>query len=481
MARFLCTVWPFPGHLYPTLAVAQALRTRGHEVGFYSGRAARDVIEGEGFTFFPFDRLAARLQEIVDGVAAGEPGNDDDALYERLTARYAPSPGCRGMTRLRLVRATYNEWIIGTIPQQVTDLEVILDRWRPDVLLCEPVLWGPFLVLRERRDLPVAIFSFLAGCLVPGPDAPLFGSRLARPHTWYGRVQARLVATALAALTADVRHAPDSMRRRYGLSPLGEPVTALMGRMPLHLVATTPEYDFERRDLPPSVHYVGACLWDKPRQEAPPPWLQEMPDGQPIVYVTEGTSHVQDAVLLQAAARGLADLSVRAILTTGRRRAPESLGLTGLAPNVRVERFVPHSDLFPRLSAVVTNGGSSTVRAALAAGLPLVIVPMEWDQFDNAQRVVEAGAGIRLDANRCTPARVRAAVRRVLAEPSFRANARRLGAASARYGGPALAATLLESLALSPAARRRATEPAADSLSGVAALVGVHMEGERTS
>ena len=53
MARFLFTVWPFAGHLHPSIAIARALHTRGHEIAFYTGATVRSVVEGEGFQFFP--------------------------------------------------------------------------------------------------------------------------------------------------------------------------------------------------------------------------------------------------------------------------------------------------------------------------------------------------------------------------------------------------------------------------------------------
>jgi UDP:flavonoid glycosyltransferase YjiC (YdhE family) len=99
---------------------------------------------------------------------------------------------------------------------------------------------------------------------------------------------------------------------------------------------------------------------------------------------------------------------------------------------------------------MVTLGGSGGVLAALAAGVPLVIVPTEWDRPENAQRVVEAGAGLRISPRDCTPERLRAAVERVLKEPAFRANAQRLSGVFARYGGPARAAELLEDLSCAP-------------------------------
>jgi UDP:flavonoid glycosyltransferase YjiC (YdhE family) len=136
------------------------------------------------------------------------------------------------------------------------------------------------------------------------------------------------------------------------------------------------------------------------------------------------------------------------ILTTGTQsRDPVTLGFHSLAANVHVERWVSHEDLLPRCAVIVTTGGAATVLASLKAGVPLVVVPTFWDKSDNAQRVVEAGVGLRLAPRRCTPDRVRAAVMRLLDEPAFRENARRMARRFAEAPGPAGAGKLLEKLA----------------------------------
>jgi MGT family glycosyltransferase len=224
-------------------------------------------------------------------------------------------------------------------------------------------------------------------------------------------------------------------------------VTEFTGQMPLYLVPTTREFDYERQDLPPSVHYVGPCFWDKPTDEPPPAWLTQLSADVPVVHVTEGTIHWEEPILLRAAYRAFVNRPVELVMTTGAHRNPAELDLGPPAPNVRVERYVPHSDLLPKTAVVVTSGGAGTLMKALRAGVPLVVVPDGWDQPDQAQRVVEAGAGLRLDRDRCTPERLRAAVERVVNEPSFRENAQRLAAGFARYRGPDRAAELLEGLA----------------------------------
>jgi len=217
--------------------------------------------------------------------------------------------------------------------------------------------------------------------------------------------------------------------------------------MPLYLVLGTSEFDYDRKDLPPSVRYVGACLFDKPGHEKSSDWLEQVPKDQPWVHASEGTVHVLSPFVLTAAAQGLANLPMQVILTTGGNREPSELDLGPIAPNVHVVRWVSHTELLPRLAVMITTGGSATVQATLKAGVPLIIVPTEWDKPDIARRVVETGAGLRLAPEQCTPQGMRAAVEQVLGNPSFRQNAQRMAAAFARYGGPQAAASLLEDLA----------------------------------
>jgi len=192
---------------------------------------------------------------------------------------------------------------------------------------------------------------------------------------------------------------------------------------------------------------VGPCVWNRPSQDPAPTWLDELPTDRPWVHVTEGTVHSQEPFVLRAAMRGLAHEKMEVILTTGPQRDMAALRLDPAAPNISVKEWVSHSDLLPRCAAMVTTGGAGTVMTALQLGVPLVVVPTRWDKPDNAQRVVEAGAGVRLAPRDCTPERLRRAVRRVLDEPEFGANAQRLAQRLADVAGPRGAASLLEALA----------------------------------
>lgn len=431
VAKFLITVWPIAGHYHPCLAVAKALRERGHEVAFFTGARAAAAIEKEGFRRFPFQRT-------------------DEAFFESIF--YKPQPPTPWWKPELLVRRErYTALLLGALAGQVPDLEEVVASWKPDAMVCDPTFWGPILVTQERHRIPLAVFAFVPFCPLPGSAAPPVGLGLPLPKSFLGRCRNGLVGGLLQLGTARIRGAANALRWEYGLPPLHGSVAAFAGSMPLYVVMGTREFDYPRPDLPSTVHYVGSCLYHRQRQGPLPAWLEETPGGRPWVYVTEGTVNTRAPLVLSAAAKGLADLPAQVLLETSQQGGPEQMGLPPLAPNMRLEHWtnIYYDDLLPRSRAVVTLGGAGMVVASLRAGVPMVIIPAEWDKPEVAQRAAEAGAAIRLPQRSCTPRNLRAAVERVLHEPSFRANAERLGASFERYRGPAAAAELLEAMAAS--------------------------------
>jgi MGT family glycosyltransferase len=432
MSRFLITCWPFTGHLYPQISVALALRDRGHDVAVYSHESTRPVVEGQGFTLFPFIHV-------------------DERRYERIHALEAQVPVTqpKGQT-LSVAMKAYRDMLADSIPEQVADLQPILGEWRPDALITDPALWGPILVMWELTGIPVALLTQMIGSMIPGPDAPPWGPGLPPPRTFGTRLLSRATKLAVDIVAHNMRRQVNRIRGRYGLGPMSGSVNEHTGRLPLYLIPSVPELDYNRRDQPSNVHYVGPCIWTKPSGEPPANWLNDIPAERPWVHATEGTAQYQEPFLLRAAAKGLAGLPVEVFLTTGQNRDPATLGLDKMPPNVHLTQWLSHEDFLPRCAALVTTGGAATVLASLKAAVPLVVVPTFWDKSDNAQRVVEAGVGLRLAPRRCTPDRLRGAVTRLLDEPHFRENARGIASRFSQAQGPPRAAELLERLVRAP-------------------------------
>jgi UDP:flavonoid glycosyltransferase YjiC (YdhE family) len=159
----------------------------------------------------------------------------------------------------------------------------------------------------------------------------------------------------------------------------------------------------------------------------------------PLVYVTFGTvlGHMTIAAdVYRAALRAAEGLDARVLLTVGRRFDPAELG--PVPANVHVEAWIDQTEVLDRADLVVCHGGSGTVLGTLAAGVPMVVVPLFADQFENARRIAAVGAGgtvepePRTTGSRRTPIgegdapRIAEAVTAVLAASSYRRQARRL-------------------------------------------------------
>ena len=429
MARLLFTVWPFPTHLHPFLALAREAAARGHEVAFYTGGEARSTVAREGFECFPFREVDwERVARTVDDLVAG---------------RRRPSE----------LRRLWPRFLVETVPAQVRDLEAVLAAWPADALVCDIALWAPILILREQTRIPVAAFSHVAHCILPGPEGPTQGIALPRRRNAWQTLCAAMLSRAATLITARTRRKANALRRDFGLTPLSMSVNAFTGTLPLYLVPSAPEFDNCRRDLPPAVHYVGPCLWDKHPDQPQPDWPARVPRHQPVVLVDEGALFTHEPRVLSLAARGLSGLPLTVILLAGQGRDPGDLKLGPLAPNVALHAHAALSDVLPIADLLVTNGNSESVLAALRAGLPVVVLPSIWDQAEMAWRVAETGVGLRISPFGATPARMRKSVMRVIGEPSFRESAARMGAALAQRGGPARAASLIEDLCREPQGR----------------------------
>jgi hypothetical protein len=147
-------------------------------------------------------------------------------------------------------------------------------------------------------------------------------------------------------------------------------------------------------------------------------------DERPLLYLTFGSVAPQAGFfpgLYRAAIDALAPLPLRILVTVGTHRDPSGLG--PLPANVHATRWVPQADVMPHTTVMVCHGGFGTVRAGLAAGVPMVVLPLFAEQPYNARRVADLGAGIALDGGPAATSSLRESVRRVRADPTYRAKA----------------------------------------------------------
>ena len=335
---------------------------------------------------------ACQADLVAEVVRAGFPAHDTGGATVLAPDRRRPLVPVDRAAEEDVVRRAY----AGTVARErASRLRQLAAVWRPDVVVRDELDFGAA-VAADALGLPHAAVSVLAAGGFVRPDV--------------------------------VRTALDDLRAEHGLPP-----DAAMLHRWLTVVPVPPSFRDPRDPLPGRVVHVRPAGWSAQRRP------------ERLVLVTLGTVFAQESGdLFARLLAGVADVPVDVLVTVGRALDPAELGPQ--PPHVRVERFVPVAEVLPRCAAVVSHGGSGTVVAALAAGVPCVLLPMGADQPLNADRCVALGAGRALDAVTATPADVRAALLAVLQDPSYRVAAERLRAEVAALPGPERAADELERL-----------------------------------
>jgi len=204
----------------------------------------------------------------------------------------------------------------------------------------------------------------------------------------------------------------------------------------LQLSQMVPSIDFPRRELPATFHYTGPFRHGEAEDFEVPPG-----DERPLVYCALGTLQGQRVELFRKVAQACADLDLRLLLTQGGlsnvKRAAKLPGDPLVYDWVSQEGVLRHADL------IVCHGGINTVLEPLAAGVPMVLMPLAFEQGAIAARMEYAGAA-RVLSFRSSAAKLAAAISEVRGNPSFRAKARAIQQEMRAAGGVRRAVDLIE-------------------------------------
>ena len=209
----------------------------------------------------------------------------------------------------------------------------------------------------------------------------------------------------------------NQLRKRHGLPTLGHDLRRVYTDADHHLVPDLAA--LYPLDAPPGqCSYTGPLMWS-PSLPLPSWGSEPVPQGQATVYVTLGSSG--PAALLATVLQALQGMPLRVLASTAGAPTPP-----GLSDNVRAAPYLPGDAAAACSQLVICNGGSLTTQQALAAGVPVLGLASNMDQFLNMAPIEAAGAGRTLRADRVSPALIRAACQQLLASDAAAAAARRL-------------------------------------------------------
>jgi zeaxanthin glucosyltransferase len=293
--------------------------------------------------------------------------------------------------------------------------------------------------IAEHLELPfVTICNALLMNREPAVPPPFtdwtYGDRL------WQRVRNQVGYAASRWMTRPIAQVVGAYRKRWSLPPLRVAEDAFSKLA--QISQQPPAFDFPRRRLPAAFHYVGPLR--RPSENVVPfPW--EKLDGRALVYGSLGTLQNRREETFRCFAEACYGLDVQLVLTHGGGLTEsEAAGLPG---NPVVVRYAPQLEVLARASLTMTHAGLNTVLDSLSCGVPLVAVPITYEQPAIARRVEWCGAGRSIAFRELNAQRLRAAVQDVMRQSSYKTNAERVRESIRQAGGVRRAADLIENCA----------------------------------
>lgn len=394
MAHFGILVPDASGHLNPMTGLGRELKRRGHRVSVFIPPDTVPRIE------------AAGLESALIGQERWPPGTT-----ERLIANVSSRTGLPAMmatfSAIRAWLAIVLDELPEALPRHGIDLMIVDEAAPGGGSVCD-LLGTPWVQVANAASIladPVSTPPFL-------PWGPATGalSRLRNRAIWRG------IWLVGLPLVRDL----DRWRAARGMPGLG--MTMERPRL-AHIHQEPAPFTWPRGIADPILHFLGPLHDPQGRRPVPFPW--ERLDGRPLVYASLGTVQTGNLEPYRAIAEAVATLPVQLVLSLGGSAEPEVLGQ--LPGDPIVVRAAPQLELLDRAALMITHAGMNSALECLSRGVPTVAMPVANDQPGVAARLERCGAGLRVSL-RARPATIRAAVERVLADPSFKAASGRMAA-----------------------------------------------------
>jgi zeaxanthin glucosyltransferase len=402
---------PVPGHIHPFGALGRELQARGHRVTLVHMPDVEERVRREELEFAPI------------GAGDHPPGSLPESLAQltRLS----------GLAALRFtidaIRQT-TEMLCRDAPEALRDAGVgflLVDQTEP--------AGGS---IAERLGIPfVTIVNALALNREPSVPPPFTAWRYSESAS--ARIRNRLGYAMSERAMAPIRRVVGKYRAQWKLPALRSAAETFSKLA--QVSQQPPAFDYPRQELPASFHYVGPLRRNLPAR-VPFPW--EKLDGRPLVYASLGTLQNARAETFRCFVEACRGLGVQLVLTHG--GGLDAAAEADLAREAIVVSYAPQLQLLERASLTLTHAGLNTVLDSLTYGVPIVTMPITFEQPGIARRVHWCGAGRTVRFSKLNAPRLRTAIQDVLGNGEYKRSAERVRESIRQAGGVRRAADLIE-------------------------------------
>jgi len=416
------------------IGLGKVLLDRGHRVVFAAEASWAGRLEPYGF-----------VEALVD-LAEPDPdaGQDGEAAAGQFWIDFVneTAPEFAKPTRDQLtsfVQPTYDALVTGARYAEPRLREIIAEH-RPDVIVEDNVVSFPALMTSDAAFVRIVSCNPLE---IRGDDIPpvFSGYPMDDRSRWADFLE------EFDRVHADTWAEWNAWCQAQGTPPL--PPREFMHTSPTANIYVYPrELDYtDARPLDETWHRIDSSVRETDEDFALPAELADRPresaEGSGLVYLSLGSLGGADVALMQRLIDVLATSRHRVIVSMGP-RADE----LRLADNMTGAATVPQTRVIPEVDLVITHGGNNTTTEAMHFGKPMIVLPLFWDQYDNAQRVHELGYGVRLPTYAFADDDLLGAVDRLLADTDLRARMDAIGADIRARDGLRRGADIIERVGL---------------------------------
>ena len=408
------------------VGIGHVLRRRGHKVVFAAEASWAGKLEALGFD--------EDLVELGPPPPPDAPEQDAGQFWTDFITATAPEFRKPTIEQLEsFIKPTWQALIDGAQYCQ-PQLEAIIERQRPDVVIEDNVNCFPALM---TAGVPFVRIVSCNPLELRGPDVPpVFSGYPSADRAGWAEFRAEYDRTH-----RDMWAAYDEWVRSCGAPGLPElDFIHQSEHLNLYLYPEAVDYTDARplgatwRRIDSSVRTTDAPF------DVPPP-LRDHPGS--LIYLSLGSLGSADVELMKRLVDVLARTPHRYIVSKG----PQA-DTYDLADNMWGAQQVPQVNVMPLVDLVITHGGNNTTTEAFHFGKPMVVLPLFWDQYDNAQRVHETGYGMRLDTYGFDDAELAGAIDTLLDDRALRERSAAVGDTIRSRAGTERAADLIERVGL---------------------------------
>ncbi|MGN9838665.1 glycosyltransferase [Nonomuraea sp. H19] len=403
-----------------SIGIGDILRRRGHRVVFAAEASWKGKLEALGFE-----------EDLVDLAPPPESAEEQDPGQFWKDFIRETAPEYRKSTLEQLETVTKPIWaeLIEGVKYCEPQLKAIIERVNPDVIVEDNVITFPALLTAGRKFVRIVSCNPLE---VRGEGvAPVFSGLPAGDRSEWDAFRAEYDRTHRELWTAFNEWCVEQ-----GTEPLPDLDFIHQGDLNLYVYPELLDYT-DARPLGPSWQRLDSSVRETDEEFTLP---FDRGEGS-LIYFSLGSLGSSDVELMQRVIDVLAATPHQYIVSKG--PLHEEIKL---AANMWGAEFLPQTKIIPQCDLVITHGGNNTTTEALHFGKPMILLPLFWDQYDNAQRVDEMGYGVRLSTYTFTDDELTGAIARLLGDTELRARLAEAGEEIRRRDGLRKAADLIEQL-----------------------------------